>query len=142
MIQPDEKVCTGINRLNVIIQKLTQLGQPPSDSLTLAKFKEALEISSLNQLWLTILLKAELIYAEIVTTCKRYAKAMEQQRASFIVGEAHTVLKKAVVCSYHKCSKKGHSVAHCWIKKQDQEMAQLKASGKGQRPLEDSERIT
>ena len=26
IIQPDEKVCTGINRLNGIIQKLTQLG--------------------------------------------------------------------------------------------------------------------
>ena len=55
-----------------IIQKLTQLGQPPTDALNLAKLIEALEISSLNQLWPTISLKADPTYAEIVTTCKRY----------------------------------------------------------------------
>ena len=33
--------CTGIGRLNVIIQKLTQLGQSPTDASKVAKFKEA-----------------------------------------------------------------------------------------------------
>ena len=46
VIQPDEKVCTGINRLNGIIQKLTQLGQPPTNASKLAKLKKALEIPS------------------------------------------------------------------------------------------------
>ena len=50
---------------------------------------------------------------------------MEQQRVNFVVGEARTVSEKAVVCSYPECGKKGHSAAHCWIKKKDQEKAQL-----------------
>ena len=105
IIQPDQKVCTGI------IQKLTQLGQSPTDASKLAKLKEALEIPSLNQLWLTISLKADPTYAEIVTTCKRYDKAVEQQHVNFDVGEAHTVSEKTVVCSYPKSGKKGHSAA-------------------------------
>ena len=59
VIQPDEKVYTGIDRLNGIIQKLTQLGQPLTDASKLATLKEALEIPSRNQLWLTISLKAD-----------------------------------------------------------------------------------
>ena len=31
IIQPDEKVCTGVDRLNGIIQKMTQHGQAPTD---------------------------------------------------------------------------------------------------------------
>ena len=46
MIQPDEKVCTGIDRLNGIIQKLIQRGNPPTDEAKLAKLKETLEILS------------------------------------------------------------------------------------------------
>ena len=72
IIQPDEKVCTGIDRLNGIIQKMTQHGQSPTDAAKLAKLKEALEIPSLNQLWLTISLKVNPSYADIVSTCKRY----------------------------------------------------------------------
>ena len=66
---------------------------------------EALEIPSLTQF------KADPTYAEIVATCKRYDKAMEQQRAIFIVGKVHTVSEKAAVCG-----KMGYSAAHCWIK--------------------------
>ena len=87
-----------------------------------------------NYIWLTISLAT---YAEIVTTCKRYDKAMEQQRVSFVVGEARTVSEKPVMCSYPKCGEKGHSAAHCWIKKKDQKKAQLK-----QRSKEDPERAT
>ena len=79
-------------------------------------------------------LKADPTYAEIVTTCKRYDKAMEQQRVNFVVGEAHRVSEKAVVCSYPKCGKKGHSAAHCWIKKKGQEKAQLKRTGRSRNP--------
>ena len=53
VIQPDEKVCTEIDRLNGIIQKLIQLWKSTStDEAKLAKLKETLEIPSLNQLWL------------------------------------------------------------------------------------------
>ena len=74
VIQPDEKVCTGIDRLNGIIQKLILRGNPPTDEAKLAKLKEALEVNSLNQLWLTISLRTNPTYAEIVATCKRYDK--------------------------------------------------------------------
>ena len=98
-ILPDEKVCTGIDRLNGIVQKMTQHGQPPPAEARLAKLKEVLEIPSLNQLWLTISLRANPTYDEIVGTCKRYDKSMEQQRLN-VVGEAHlnTDIGK-VVCS-------------------------------------------
>ena len=43
MIQPDEKVCTCIDCLNGIIQKLIQRGNPPTDEAKLAKLKEALK---------------------------------------------------------------------------------------------------
>ena len=48
--------------------------------------------------------------------------------------KAHTVSEKAVLCSYPKCGKKGHSAAHCWIKKKDQEKAQLKHAGRSRDP--------
>ena len=32
VIKPEEKVCAGINRLNGIVQKLTQHNQPPTDA--------------------------------------------------------------------------------------------------------------
>ena len=100
-ILPDKKVCTGIDRLNGIVQKMTQHGQPPTAKVGLAKLKkEALEIPLLNQLWLTISLRANPTYNEIVGTCKWYDKAMEQQRLN-VVGEAHLNTDTGkVVCSY------------------------------------------
>ena len=56
LIQPKEKVCTEIDRLNWIIQKMTQHGQPPTPEALISKLKEALEIPSLKQLWQTIIL--------------------------------------------------------------------------------------
>ena len=140
IIQPDEKVCTGIDRLNGIIQKMTQHGQAPTDAAKLAKLKEALEIPSLNQLWLTISLKDNPSYADIVSTCKRYDKAMEQQRINLVVGEAHTVSEK-VVCSYPRCGKPGHTAAHCWKRKRHQQIEQLKRAGRSgdpQKPRKES----
>ena len=130
MILPEEKVCTGIDRLNGIVQKMTQHGQPPTAEARLAKLKEALEIPSLNQLWLTISLRANPTYDEIVGTCKRYDKAMEQQRLN-VVGEAHLNTDTGkVVCSYPRCGKLGHTQANCWKKKKDQKTAQLKRAGR------------
>ena len=116
-------MCTGIDRLNGIVRKMTQHGQPPTVEARLAKLKEALEIPSLNQLWLTIFLRANPTYDEIVGTCKRYDKAMEQQRLN-VVGEAHLNTDTGkVVCSYPKCGKSGHTQANCWKKKKDQKTA-------------------
>ena len=105
---PDEKMCTGIHRLNEIVQEMTQHGQPPTAEARLAKLKEGLEILSLNQLWLTIFLCSNATYDEIVGTCKRYDKAVKQQRLN-VVGDAHLNTDTGkVVCSYPRCGKSGY----------------------------------
>ena len=55
---------------------------------------------------------------------------MEQQQINSVIGEAHTVSKKVVVCSYPKCGKKGHNAAQCWMRKKEQEKAKLKQAGR------------
>ena len=47
-----------------------------------------------------------------------------------IIGEAHTVSEKVVVCSYPKCGKKGHTAAQCWMRKKEQEKVKLKRAGR------------
>ena len=112
-ILPDEKVCTGIDRLNGIVQKMTQHGQPPTAEARLAKLKEALEIPSLNQLRLSISLRANPTYDEIVGTCKMYDKAVEQHRLN-VVGKAYLNTDTGkVVFSYPRCGKSGHNQANC-----------------------------
>ena len=65
-------MCTGIDRLNGIVQKLTQHDQPPTDAAKLSKLKTALEkVSSLNQMWLTVSLSA------YMTTTKLWLRASD-----------------------------------------------------------------
>ena len=107
---PGEKVPTGIDRLNGIVQKLTQHGRAPTVEAKLAKLKEALEIPTLQDLWISIALMDNPTYAGVVATCKRYDKAMEKVAKNG--GEIHfTESTKKVVCSYHKCGKPGHTQA-------------------------------
>jgi hypothetical protein len=54
-ILPSEKVSTGIDRLNGIVQKLAQHGRAPTAEAKLAKLKEALEIPKLEQLFGSVL---------------------------------------------------------------------------------------
>ena len=103
-------MCDGIDRLNGLIQKLTQLGQPPSAESKLAKLKESLEIPTLKELWVNISLKGDLTYDDICTTCKRYDKAMDIQK-KFVTNEVHMNTSEKVVCSYSKCGKVGHTAA-------------------------------
>ena len=110
-------MCTGINRLNGIIQKLIQRGNPPTDEAKSTKLKEALDIPSSNQLWLTISLRSNLTCAEIVPTSKRYDKATEQQRVNSVIGEADPVSEEVIVCSYCKSRKEGYTGALCWLRK-------------------------
>ena len=49
-------ICPVIDHQNGNLQKLTRLRQPHTDVSKLAKLMEALDIPSLNQLWLTIFL--------------------------------------------------------------------------------------
>ena len=69
-------------------------------------------------------------YATIVATCKRYDKALEQQRMNPVIGEAHTVSEKVVVLSYPKCGEKGHTATQSWLHKREQEKAKLKQAGR------------
>ena len=107
-------MCTGIDSLNGIVQILTQHNQPPpTDKAKLSKLKTALEkVPSLNQLWLTVSLSANMTYDEVVATSKRYDKAMDLQRATTSGEQVHynTVTNPAdrVVCSNPKCGKAGH----------------------------------
>ena len=131
VILPDEKVCTGIDRLNGIVQKLIQHGQPPTEATKLSKLKEALQIPTLEQLWLTISLQPDPTYDEIVGMCKRYDKVKEKQKSKDSTEQVHMNTETAkVVCSHNKCGKTGHTQAQCWTKKKDQKIAQLKRSGK------------
>ena len=83
VIKPEEKVCTGIDRLNGIVQKLTQHNQPPTDAVELSK--TVLEmVPCLARIW-------------VVTTCKRYDKAMD--------------------LTHPKCGRVGHSQVNCWKRK-------------------------
>ena len=131
VILPEEKVCTGIDRLNGIVQKLDQHGQPPTAAAKLSKLKEALQIPTLEQLWLTISLQENPTYNEIVAMCKRYDKVEEKQKSKETADQVHLNTETdQVVCSYPKCGKSGHTQAQCWKKKKDQKIAQLKRTGK------------
>ena len=55
-------MCTGIDRLNGIVQKLTQHGLAPTPEARLAKLNQAPQIPSLEQLWLTISLREDPTY--------------------------------------------------------------------------------
>ena len=131
VILPDEKVCTGIDRLAGIVQKLSQHGHAPSNASKLAKLKEALEIPPLEQLWMTISLCDNPTYEEIVAMCKRYDKAKATKTAKEHGDQVHmNTDTDKVVCSYPKCGKTGHNQAQCWKKKKDQKTARLKRSGR------------
>jgi hypothetical protein len=80
VISPTETSSAGIDRLNGIIQKLRQHGQEPTDASKLSKLKEALEIPSLEQLWMTIAMLENPSYEAITSTCKRYDKAISQKK--------------------------------------------------------------
>ena len=100
LIQPGEKVCTGIDWLNGIIQKIR---------LTVNRLHKKLEAQSSKQPWDPFTLSAlannivEDQLDEIVATCKRYDKAMEQQRLNLGSDMHMTSGAEKVVCSYPKC---------------------------------------
>ena len=132
-IKAEETSSAGIDRLNGIFQKLRQLGEPPTESSKLSKLKEALEIPSLSQLWLTISLGENLSYVEITRICKRYDKAMEKDKTMKAAAgdEVHMADdRKTVKCSYPKCGKPGHTQAKCWIKLKDQRISKMKRKDK------------
>ena len=68
------------------------------------------------------------IIAEIVAKCKRFDKAMKQQRVNSVIGKADTVTEKVGMCSYPKCGKRGNTAAQCWLRKKEKEKAKAEAS--------------
>ena len=136
---PEEKVSTGIDRLNGICQKLTQHGYAPTAEAKLAKLKMALNIPPLNTLWISIALMNNPSYADVVQSCKRYDTAMEQIDKSS-GGEIHfTASSEKVVCSYPKCGKIGHTEAQCFVKKRDQKQQRNQVATKGDAKVQEEE---
>jgi hypothetical protein len=133
-----EKVCSGIDRLNGIVQKMRELNQPPSDASQLAVLRNALQIPPLKSLWLAIALNPNPTYAELTSVCKRYDVAMQNEA---LLDEAHFVSsdkgKKRgrpdtdatdTDCSF--CGKPGHVAEKCFSRIKERKAAQLKRSNR------------
>jgi hypothetical protein len=129
-----EKVCSGVDRLNGIVQKLTNLGQPPTAETKLTKLKKAIHIPSLRDLWLNIAMVEQPDYATISKKCKSYDHALNEeadakQEVNFSKTVSDPDKKKDQICSY--CDKKGHVNKHCFVKKADNRKAQFKKGARG-----------
>ena len=108
-------MCTGIDRLNGIIQKLIQCCNPPAEG-------------SVGNTYICILCPSP-TDAVIVATCKGYDRAMEQQGVNSVIGMAHTVSEK---CCYPKCGER----PYCCSVLTEQEgagKAKLKRAGRSRR---------
>ena len=101
MIQPGEKVCTGIDRLNGIVltsnarSSFGEVESSTADCISGAAVGDHL-------------MREDPTYDDVVSTCKKYDRPKEQQKMN-LSSEIHlnTVTEK-VVCSYPKCGKSGH----------------------------------
>jgi hypothetical protein len=131
---PQEKVCSGIDRLNGIVQKMRELNQPPTDASTLAVLRNALQIPSLKSLWLAIALNPNPTYAELTAVCKRYDVAMkdELEEANFTTPDRSKKRGRletdAADCSF--CGKPGHVADKCFSRIKERKAAQLKRASR------------
>ena len=135
-----ELVCTAIDRLNGIVQKMTELGEPPTDVSKKTKLQTALETrKDLEQLYTNIYLKGDISFNEMITICRRFdqAKGLPQESSA---PEVHwNSSDQEVTCSYSKCGKRGHTQKNCWMKKKDLKISQMKRNGKNKHRREQSE---
>jgi hypothetical protein len=130
---PQEKVCSGIDRLNGIVQKMRELNQPPTDASTLAVLRNALQIPSLKSLWMAIALNPNPTYAELTSVCKRYDVAMkaELEEANFVTPDRNKKRDRetdAAVCSF--CGKPGHVADKCFSRIKERKAAQMKRASR------------
>jgi hypothetical protein len=135
-----EKVCSGVDRLNGIVQKLTNLGQPPTAETKLTKLKKAIHIPSLRDLWLNIAMVEQPDYATISKKCKSYDHALieesdAKQEVNFSKIVTEKDKKKDQPCSY--CDKKGHNAKFCFAKKADNKKAQFKKEARAKKETEE-----
>jgi hypothetical protein len=133
---PQEKVCSGIDRLNTIVQKMTELNQPPSDASTLAVLRNALQIPSLKSLWLAIALNPNPTYVELMAVCKRYDVATRNEalldEVNFVTPDKGKKRDRsetdAADCSF--CGKPGHVADKCFSRIKERKAAQLKRANR------------
>jgi hypothetical protein len=132
---PQEKVCSGIDRLNGIVQKMGELNQPPTDASKLAVLRNALQIPSLKSLWLAIALNPNPTYAELTSVCKRYDVEMkaELEEANFVTPEKGKRKRipdttDAADCSF--CGKPGHVADKCFSRIKERKAAQMKRASR------------
>ena len=131
---PGEKVCSGVDRLNGIIQQLDKLGQPQTAEAKLAKLKKAIQIPSLKLLWVSVTMLPDATYQSIAKTCKNYDLAMvAEKKMSGGVPEAHMSRdgdrdtekpRKVPYCSH--CHRKGHLANKCDERIKEQRAARQK----------------
>ena len=136
-IRANEKVAIGIDRLNGIIQKLTKLGQPPTEESKLAKIKKSIHTPELKELWLAIAMlpKATTTYQIVKDACEEFDEAKRQLEEFEIdkQGEQVNMLGpqggvENVKCSF--CMKKGHTASVCRVKHKNKIFQKFKRNGK------------
>jgi hypothetical protein len=131
-IVPREKVCSGIDRLNGIVQKMRELNQPPTDASKLAVLRNALQIPSLKSLWLAIALNPNPTYAELTLVCKRYDVAMkdELEEANFTTPDRKKRGRETDTADCSFCGKPGHVADKCFSRIKERKAAQMKRSSR------------
>ncbi len=130
-ILPGELVCAAIDRLNGICQKMSELGEPPTDIAKKTKLQTALETrSDLEQLYTNLYLQGDITFIDMITICRRYDQAKGVPKEGTDEVNMNSTADENEVCSYPKCGKRGHSQKSCWKKKRDLKIAKLRRQGK------------
>jgi hypothetical protein len=133
-----EKAFSGVDRLNGIIQKLSELNAPPTEAANLSKLRDAINVDRLEVLWITVSMMPNLTYAELCATIKRYDIA-EKKKDERKIGEVNMVTPdkrkrgeadKDALDDCSHCGKPGHLASKCFAKLKEQKAAKLKRANR------------
>jgi hypothetical protein len=136
-----EKVYSGVDRLNGIIQKLTELNAPPTEAANLSKLRDAINLDRLEVLWMTVSMLPNLTYAELCATCKRYdiaekkkAERQTREEVNMITPEKNKRKRvdanKDALDDCSHCGKPGHPASQCFTRLKEQKAAKLKRANR------------
>ena len=137
-----EKVYSGVDRLNGIIQKLTELNAPPTEAANLSKLRDAINLDRLEVLWVTVSMLPNLTFAELSATCKRYDVAEKKKSERQTREEVNMITpeknkrkrgdanKDALDDDCSHCGKPGHPASKCFARLKEQKAAKLKRANR------------
>jgi hypothetical protein len=136
-----EKVYSGVDRLNGIIQKLTELNAPPTEAANLSKLRDAINLDRLEVLWVTVSMLPNLTYAELCATIKRYDVAEKKKSERHTREEANMITpekgkrkrgdaNKDALDDCSHCGKPGHPASKCFSRLKEQKAAKLKRANR------------